>query len=91
MPTNKPTDAGWQNPYWGSTPQWLRPILEHLANFLARPTFYNGIALGDSTTVPDQDPVTGVRTLPVVRVVDAKTISDLEARVAFLEGRDHIH
>lgn len=53
----------WQNQFWKDTPAWARPIFESLSQFLARPTFWNGILVGDGVG-PQRDPDTGVWTFP---------------------------
>lgn len=57
------------NPRWASTPEWARPVIQSLEQYLARPTFYNGIELGDGTPpTKNQD---GVTTKPPTMRVDS--------------------
>jgi hypothetical protein len=60
----------WRNPRWASTPEWARPILQSLQEFLAQPTFYGGVKLGDGT-MPTKDPETGATIKPPVELVNA--------------------
>jgi hypothetical protein len=61
--------ATWKNPRWAGTPEWARPIFMSLQEFLARPTFYSGIQIGDGDG-PKKDPETGVVEQPELVDVD---------------------
>lgn len=68
--------ATWRNPYWGSLSgdlAKLRPIFESLSNFLARPTFHNGVQLGDGTAPVD--------TSQPYTPITSTTIDDMQAAV----------
>jgi hypothetical protein len=79
--TNQPTKT-WVNPRPGSTPEWLRPTLQSLEAFLARPHFYNGIRLGDGTA-PSQDQE-GTTTLPDTTRWDSDAVTTIEDALAGL-------
>lgn len=86
MATNQPT-ATWRNPYWGTLSgdlAKLRPIFESLSNFLARPNFYNGVALGDGTP-GDADSETGVVTPPPTTSFTRDTVTTITDALAGLD------
>lgn len=56
--------SSWRNPYWAQTPDWARKVFDNLSEFLARPTFWNGIMVGDGQA-PYRDPETGEMIYPL--------------------------
>lgn len=73
----------WRNPRWATLTgpmADLRPIFQSLEQFLARPTFYNGVELGDGTP-PTQDEE-GVPVTPVLRDWSQTSIQILEDALA---------
>lgn len=57
----------WRNPRWGSLrgpdAEVLRAVFKSLEDFLADPTFYQGVRVGDGRP-PGYDPATGIVTPP---------------------------
>lgn len=80
--TNLPTKT-WKNPRWATTPDWARPILQSLEQFLARPTFNNGVTIGDGEP-PTRDVETGVITQPPTTGFAKQTIAAIDTSLTSL-------
>lgn len=79
--TNQPTKT-WTNPRWANTPEWARPIIQSLEQFLARPTFYNGVKVGDGTgPTKDAEGVTSQPTLADWNLTSKQVIENALAQV----------
>lgn len=74
----------WQNPRWnslrGPDAENLRAIFKSLEEFLARPTFDQGIELGEEGSTPTYDPELDVVVQPTVETVDLPTIRSAGVR-----------